>query len=112
MPAHSLLFSKSTKGAARLNIPNRRTYRYQQYYMPSQHIYCGRVWNLIHDCDVQSSNLKVYISTPPSPKFENFQMKIYYPAMDQTPDLLNQRQTCYHLSQRGEPAEENIKLTF
>ena len=25
MPAHSLLFSKSTKGAARLNVPIRRT---------------------------------------------------------------------------------------
>ena len=22
--------------------------------MPSQHTYCGRVWNLIQDCDVQS----------------------------------------------------------
>ena len=53
--AHSLLFSKSTKGAARLNIPIRRTNRYQQYSMPSQHTYCGRVWNLIQDCDVQSS---------------------------------------------------------
>ena len=31
------LFSKSTKGAARLNVPIRRTNRYQQYYMPSQH---------------------------------------------------------------------------
>ena len=26
------------------------------YYMPSQHIYCGRVWNLIQVCDVQSSD--------------------------------------------------------
>ena len=34
--------------------------------MPSQHTYCGRVWNLIQDCDVQSSDSKVYISTPPS----------------------------------------------
>ena len=55
-PAHSLLFSKSTKGAARLDVPFRRTNRYQQYYMPSQHIYCGKVWNLIQDCDVQSSD--------------------------------------------------------
>ena len=31
-----------------------------------------------------------------------FQIKIYYPDGDRTPDLLNQRQTCYHLSQRGE----------
>ena len=28
-------------------------------------------------------------------------MKIYYPAGDRTPDLLNQTQTCYHLSQHG-----------
>ena len=27
-----------------------------QYYMPSQHIYRGRVWNLIQACDVQSSD--------------------------------------------------------
>ena len=99
MPAHSLLFSKSTKGATRLNIPIRRTNRFQQYCMPSQHMYCGRVWNLIQDCDVQYSDQKVYISTPPSPEVENFQMKIYYHAGDLTPDLLKQRQTCYHLSQ-------------
>ena len=91
MPAHSLLFSKSTKGAARLNVPIQRKNSYQQYYMPSQFTYCGRVWNLIQDCDVQSS-----------PEVENFQMKIYYPAENRTPDPLNQRQTCYHLSQRGE----------
>ena len=52
-------------GATRFNVPIRRTNRYQQYYMPSQHTYCGRVWNLIQDCDVQSSDYKVYISTPP-----------------------------------------------
>ena len=40
----------------------------------------------------------MYISTPPSPEVENFQIKIYYPAGDWTPDLLNQRQTCYYLS--------------
>ena len=56
VPPHSLLFSKSTKRAARLNVPIRRMNRYQQYYMPSQHTYCGRVWNLIQDCDVQSSD--------------------------------------------------------
>ena len=44
----------------------------------------------------------MYISTPPSLEVENFQMmKIYYPAGDRTPDLLNQRQKCYHLSQRS-----------
>ena len=105
MAAHSLLFSKSAKEAARLNVPIRQTNRCQQYYMPSQHTYCGRVWNLIQACDVQSSDYKVYISTPRSPEVENFQMKIYYPAGDRTPDLLNQRQTRYHLSQRGELLE-------
>ena len=54
--AHSLLFSKSTKGATWLNVPIWWTNHYQQYYMPSQHTYCRRVWNLIQDCDVQSSN--------------------------------------------------------
>ena len=102
MPAHSLLFSKSTKGATRLNVPIRWTNRYQQYSMPSQHTYCGRVWNLIQVCDVQSSDKKVYISTLPSAKVENFQMKFYYLAGDRTPDLLNQTQTYYHLSQCGE----------
>ena len=76
--------------------------RYQYYYMPSQHTYCGRVLNLIQACDVQSSDYKVCIFTLPSPEVENFQIKIYYPAGDRTPDLLNQRQTCYHLSQCGE----------
>ena len=69
--------------------------------MPSKHTYCGRVWNLIQACDVQSCEQKMYISTPPSPEVENFQMKIYYPAGDRTSDLLIQRQTCYHLSQRS-----------
>ena len=36
-----------------------------------------------------------------SPEVENFQMKIYHLARDRTPDPLNQRQTCYHQSQRG-----------
>ena len=94
MPAHSLFFSKSTKGAARLNVPIRRTNRYQQYYMPSQHAYCGMVWNLIQACDVQSSDQKVYISTPPSSEVENFQM--------------SQRQTCYHPSQRDEQYFKNV----
>ena len=85
MPAHSLLFSRSTKGAARLNVPIRRTNRYQQYYIPSQHTYSGRVWNLIQECDIQSSDYKVYISTPPSPEVENFQLKIYYPRRGSNP---------------------------
>ena len=96
MPAHSLLYSESTKRAARLNVPIRRMNRYQQYYIPSQNIYCRRVWNLIQACDVHSS-----------PEIENFQMKIYYPARDQTLDLLNQRLTLYHLSQCGKPTFSN-----
>ena len=47
MPAHSLLFSKSAMGAAWLNVPIRRTNRYQQCYMPSQHTYCRRVVRVI-----------------------------------------------------------------
>ena len=53
-----------------------------------------------------------YISSPPRPKVENFQMKIYYPAGDRTPDLLNQRQTCYHLSQHGELMVESKSDIF
>ena len=54
----------------------------------------------------------MYISTPASPEVENFQMKIYYPAGDRTPDLLNHRQICYHLSQRGKLSRSSntIKL--
>ena len=44
----------------------------------------------------------MYISTPPSLEVENFQIKNLLPRRDRTPDLLNLRQTCYHLSQRGE----------
>ena len=102
MKGRCRLIACSSRKGSRLNVPILRTNLYQQYYMPSQHTYCGRVWNLIQTCDVQSSDQKVYISTPPSSEVENFQMKIYYPAGDRTPDLLNQRQTCFHLSQRGE----------
>ena len=118
MLAYSLLFSKSTKGAARLNVPIRQMNRYQQYYTPSQHIYCGRVWNLIQACDVQSSDQKVYISTPPSSEVQDFQIKIYYPAGDRTLDQLNQRQTCYHLSQCGKfpsiscSVQKNLKTSL
>ena len=35
---------------------DRQVNRYRQYYMPSQHMHCGRVWNLIQACDVQSSD--------------------------------------------------------
>ena len=51
----------------------------------------------------------MYISSPPSSEVENFQMKSYYLAGERTPDLLNQGQTCYHLSQRG---ELNSKMYF
>ena len=54
--AYSLLLSKSTKETARLNVLVRRMNYYQQYNMPSQHMYCGRVWNLIQACDVQYSD--------------------------------------------------------
>ena len=40
-------------------------------------------------------NLAIRKCTSPSPEVENFQMKIYYPAGDRTPDLLNQKETCY-----------------
>ena len=80
---------KAPRGPPGFNVPIRRTNRYQQYYMPSQHTFYGRVWNLIQACDVQYSDYKVYISTPPSPEVENFQMRIYYPAEDRTPDLLS-----------------------
>ena len=43
------------------------------------------VWGLIQDCDIQSSDEKVYISTPPSAEVWNFQMKIYYPAGESNP---------------------------
>ena len=32
--------------------------------------------------------------------------------MDRTPDLLNQRQTCYHLSQRGELILQNLNVVM
>ena len=53
-------------------------------------------------------------SPAPSPEVENFQMKIYYPTGDRTPDPLNQRQTCYHLSQHGElyAWDWKLKLTI
>ena len=63
VPAHSLLFSKITKGAAKLNVPIRRTNRYQQYFMPFQHTYCGRVWNWIQDV---MYNLAIRECTSPS----------------------------------------------
>ena len=53
--------------------------------MPSQHTYRGGVWDLIQECDVQSSDYKVYISTPPSPEVENSQIKIYYPRRGLNP---------------------------
>ena len=60
------------------------------------HPYCGGVWNLIQ---AVMYNLAIRKCTSPpllAPR------KICYPAGDRTPDLLNQRQTCHHLSQRDE----------
>ena len=43
-------------------------------------------------------------TSPPllAPSLKIFLMKTYHPTGDRIPDLLNQRQACYHLSQRGE----------
>ena len=75
----------------------RRTNRYQKYYMPSQHIYCGRVWNSIQARDVQSNDQKVYIYTPPSSEVENL-----LPHWESNPRPAEPERTFYHLSQRGE----------
>ena len=76
VPAHSLLFSKRTNGAARLNVPIRRTNRYQQYYMPSQHTYCGRVWNLIQDFVMYNLTIREGTSPPLlTPRLKIFKLK-------------------------------------
>ena len=81
VPAHSLLFSKSTNGAARLNVTIRRMNRYQQYYMPSQHTYCGRLWNLIHNCDVLYNLAIRKCTSPPllAPRLKIFKLKFTTP---------------------------------
>ena len=63
VPGHSLFFSKSTKGSARFNVPIRRTNRYQQYYMPCQHTFCGSVCYLIQALD---ANLAIRSCISPS----------------------------------------------
>ena len=73
VPAYSLLFSKSTKRASRLNVHIRQTNRYQ-------HMYCRRVWNLIQACDAQSSNEKVYISTLLAQRLKIFKWKFTTPS--------------------------------
>ena len=48
---------------------------YQQYYMPSQHTYCGRVWNLIQACEY---NLAIRKCTSPpllAPRLKIFKWK-------------------------------------
>ena len=65
MPAHSLLFSKSTKGAVRLNVPIRRTNRYQQYYMPSEHTCCGKSLEFNPGLKYINNSLSVYIQPFP-----------------------------------------------
>ena len=89
---------KAPRGSPGLTSPSNRRIAINSITCLLNIIYCGMVWNLIEACDVQSS-----------PEVENFQIKIYYPARDWTPDLLNQRQTCYHLSQRG---SNNIPQQF
>ena len=76
---------ESTKGAAKINGPIRRTNHHQQHYMPSQHTCCRRVWNLIQACDVQSSDQKVYISTPPSPEVEKISNENLLPRRGSNP---------------------------
>ena len=51
----------------------------------------------------------MYIFTPPSSEVEHSQIKICYLIEDRTLDPLNQRQTCYHLSQRGEQQTEVMR---
>ena len=97
VPAHSLFFSKSTKGLGLTSASDGRNAINSTICILNIHTAEG-FGNLIQACDVQSSDWKVYISTPPSPEMENFQMKIYYSAGDWTLYPLNQRQTCYHLS--------------
>ena len=64
-----------------------------------QHIYFGKVWNLIQALNAQSSDEKLYISTLPSPKVRN---KISDLAGYRTSDQLNKKQTWHRLSQCGE----------
>ena len=85
VPAHSLLFSKSTKGAARLNVPIGLTNRYQQYYYVfSTYIgYCGRVWNLIQMINIVMYNLASRKCTSPpllAPRLKIFKWKFTTPA--------------------------------
>ena len=50
-------------------------------------------------------NLTIRKCTSPSllaPRLKIFKWKFTTPLVDRTPGLLNQRQTCYHLSQVGE----------
>ena len=102
MPAHSLIFSKSTKGTARLSVPIRRTNRYQQYYV-LLNIHTAEGFAILSRPVMYNLAIRKCTSPPLlAPRLKIFKLKIYYPAGDRTPDLLNQRQTCYHLSQHGE----------
>ena len=47
------LIACSSRKTPRLNVSIQRSNRYQQYYIPSEYIYCIRVWNLIQAYDVQ-----------------------------------------------------------
>ena len=66
VPAHSLLLFMSIKGTARLYFYIQWMNHCQKYSMPSQHMYCGRVCNLMQAFDVKSNSYKLYISNPPS----------------------------------------------
>ena len=63
---HSLLLSISIKGTARFNVPIRRTNRYQQYNIPSQHNVLLKGLEFKPDFGVQSRDLKLYISILPT----------------------------------------------
>ena len=86
MPAHSLLFWKKTpRGPPGLTSPSDGG-------IAINSIICLLNIHLaIRKC-----------TSPPllAPRLKILKCKIYYHVGDRTPDLLNQRQTCYHLNQR------------
>ena len=74
--AHSLLFSKSTKMPPGLTSPSDRLIAINSniYAFSTYTVYCGRVWNLIQACDVQSS-----------PKVEKFSNENLWPCRGSNP---------------------------
>ena len=73
----------------------------ETFFVDALRMYLGKIWNLIQGLYTQSSDWMLYISTPLSSFVENLDMEFFCLAGDRTPDPLNQKQTCYHLSQRG-----------